>query len=155
MVDEKNQVGEEQLSEEDLDRIMKDIVAEEAAAVAEAAPSATTSPSADPVPTEVPVAEVTKVEPARPEPVKAKNPSTAVPVSKSNVTPIKSGDATPNFESNSMRLDFTGNISLCFTVGGKTVELQCSESSLVCKLADGTEFKVPIGTNSTAVRKTG
>lgn len=124
MVDEKNQISEDAVSEDDLDKIMKDIVTEEEEA-AEAAPEAVVTPiSAAPQ-----VTPIRSVEPKR--------------------TSSGGGEQA-------LKLEFSGpiNLKLQFTTGNRTIELNCTDEALVCRMADGTEFRMPTGaTTSTANKK--
>lgn len=48
----------------------------------------------------------------------------------------------------SLRLELTGviNLKLSFSSGGRSIELTCTEEALLCRMADGTEFRLPTGT---------
>ncbi|HEY8279953.1 MAG TPA: hypothetical protein VIH99_10030 [Bdellovibrionota bacterium] len=37
------------------------------------------------------------------------------------------------------------NLKLCFKDGDRVIEVVCSEEALVCRMADGTEFRIPTG----------
>jgi len=37
------------------------------------------------------------------------------------------------------------NLKLCFKNGERSIEVLCTEEALVCKMADGTEFRIPTG----------
>lgn len=47
--------------------------------------------------------------------------------------------------SQSMTLEVQGNLhlKLVFQQGDKTIELRLDENILICKMADGTEFRIP------------
>jgi hypothetical protein len=45
------------------------------------------------------------------------------------------------------------NLKLCFKNGDRAIEVLCTEEHLICRMADGTEFKIPTGVNK-ASRKT-
>jgi hypothetical protein len=129
MVDETNQVEEENVSVDDLDKIMQEIVQEDAPT--DAAPqvmstSQVAAPQTPPVEVTRPITNVT--------PLKA----VAEPKPKSAVSSNFAGDQA-------LKLEFTGpiNLKLAFTTGNKTIEISCSDDALVCKMADGTEFKIP------------
>ena len=130
MVDEKNQVSEEQLSEDDLDKIMKEIVAEESA-------------------NEISAAEESAPVAAAPQP-------TAAPANKSaSVTPIRAVSPKSSGSSEqALKLEFTGpiNLKLQFSSGSRSIELICGDDTLICRMADGTEFRIPTGGTS-VVRK--
>ncbi|MCO5144237.1 MAG: hypothetical protein M9962_14200 [Oligoflexia bacterium] len=49
----------------------------------------------------------------------------------------------------SMQLTGPINLRLSFSNGDRAIEIECSEDGLLCRMADGTEFKIP----TTAVRK--
>lgn len=128
MVDEKNQVSEEQLSEDDLDKIMKEIVAEESAS-----DTAATAETAAPAATVQPIA--------------SQKPAT--------VTPIRANTGKNSGGDQALKLEFTGpiNLKLQFNSGSRSIELICSDETLVCRMADGTEFRIPTG-GTGSVRKT-
>jgi hypothetical protein len=130
MVDEKNQVSEEQLSEDDLDKIMKEIVAEESA-------------------TDVGMVEEPVVVAAAPQPAPISKPANVTPIRTNTVKNVATGSPDQ-----ALKLEFTGpiNLKLSFTSGSRTIELVCSDETLVCRMADGTEFKIPTGGIS-SVRK--
>ncbi len=49
--------------------------------------------------------------------------------------------------SQALTLEMNGvvNLKLCFKNGDRSIEVICSEEALVCKMADGTEFRIPTG----------
>lgn len=53
----------------------------------------------------------------------------------------------PAASAQSLTLEMNGvvNLKLCFKNGDRNIEVICSEESLVCRMADGTEFKIPTG----------
>jgi hypothetical protein len=46
-----------------------------------------------------------------------------------------------------LSLELTGvvNLKLCFSSGERSIEVLCTEEALVCRMADGTEFRIPTG----------
>ncbi len=52
-----------------------------------------------------------------------------------------------NANSQALTLEMTGvvNLRLTFKNGDRSIELLCSDEALVCKMADGTEFRIPTG----------
>ncbi|MGE3260364.1 MAG: hypothetical protein AB7K68_01160 [Bacteriovoracia bacterium] len=46
-----------------------------------------------------------------------------------------------------LNLELTGviNLKLCFSNGERSIEILCNEDALVCRMADGTEFRIPTG----------
>jgi hypothetical protein len=46
-----------------------------------------------------------------------------------------------------LTLELTGviNLKLCFSSGERSIEVFCTEESLLCRMADGTEFRIPTG----------
>lgn len=48
-----------------------------------------------------------------------------------------------------LSLELTGvvNLKLCFSSGERSIEVLCTEEALVCRMADGTEFRIPTGIN--------
>lgn len=55
----------------------------------------------------------------------------------------KQAEASPQ----ALTLEMSGvvNLKLCFRSGERGIEVLCSEDALVCRLADGTEFRIPTG----------
>jgi len=47
----------------------------------------------------------------------------------------------------SLTMELTGvvNLKLCFASGERSIEVICTEEALLCKMADGTEFRIPTG----------
>jgi hypothetical protein len=47
----------------------------------------------------------------------------------------------------SLTMELTGvvNLKLCFASGDRSIEVICTEEALLCKMADGTEFRIPTG----------
>lgn len=47
----------------------------------------------------------------------------------------------------SLKLELKGsiNLKLCFSSGERSIEVFCAEEALICRMADGTEFKIPTG----------
>jgi len=47
----------------------------------------------------------------------------------------------------SLSMELTGviNLKLSFASGDRSIELTCSEDALICRMADGTEFRIPTG----------
>ncbi len=47
----------------------------------------------------------------------------------------------------SLKLELKGsiNLKLCFNSGERSIEVFCAEEALICRMADGTEFKIPTG----------
>jgi hypothetical protein len=47
----------------------------------------------------------------------------------------------------SLTMELTGvvNLKLCFASGDRSIEVICTEDALLCKMADGTEFRIPTG----------
>ncbi len=40
------------------------------------------------------------------------------------------------------------NLKLCFSSGERSIEVLCTEEALLCRMADGTEFRIPTGIQS-------
>lgn len=51
-----------------------------------------------------------------------------------------------------LSLELTGsiNLKLCFSSGERSIEVFCTEEALICRMADGTEFRIPTGMNKKA-----
>lgn len=45
----------------------------------------------------------------------------------------------------SLELSGVVNLKLSFSSGEKSIEVICSEEAFICKMADGTEFRIPTG----------
>jgi hypothetical protein len=47
----------------------------------------------------------------------------------------------------SLKLELKGsiNLKLVFSSGERSIEVFCAEEALICRMADGTEFKIPTG----------
>jgi hypothetical protein len=74
------------------------------------------------------------VEPFAPQPI---------PLQKGTSPKVKAKKAAEQ----SLTMELTGvvNLKLCFASGERSIEVICTEESLLCKLADGTEFRIPTG----------
>jgi hypothetical protein len=44
-----------------------------------------------------------------------------------------------------MELSGVVNLKLCFASGDRSIEVHCTEEALICRMADGTEFRIPTG----------
>ena len=44
-----------------------------------------------------------------------------------------------------MEMQGVVNLKVCFTSGDRAIEIICSEDILICRMADGTEFRIPTG----------
>ncbi len=95
---------QEDITSEDLDKIMQDIAKEEAA------------------------------------PQKAPNPGLSL---------IKGAEqqAPKAAKEQALTLELTGqiNLKLNFSSGERSIEVFCTEEALLCRMADGTEFRIPTG----------
>jgi hypothetical protein len=126
MADEKKN---EAMSDDELDQIIQDMSKEDEQATAEV------EEAAEPVLAEAP-AELYREEPvrvlrtAKPEPV-ASNASDQM---------LK------------MELQGVVNLKVNFSSGCRSIELVCSEEALVCRMADGTEFRIPLSNASGSKR---
>jgi hypothetical protein len=61
---------------------------------------------------------------------------------------VKSSPSAPRASSEqvlSMELQGVINLKLCFSNGDRNIELRCTEETLICRMADGTEFRIPTG----------
>jgi hypothetical protein len=117
MADEKKSV-EDEMSDDDLDQIIQDISKEETEEEVEAPAKA-----AAPAPATV-----------------ASNVSTlGVRTAKKPLAAVKAEQ--------SLNLELTGviNLKLCFSSGERSIEVLCTEDALICRMADGTEFRIPTG----------
>lgn len=91
------------------------------------------------------------------EPSAAKPAVTLVHSATSTTPPpavTKTGTTATGNQALSLELTGVVNLKLSFSSGDRTMELLCTEEALVCRMADGTEFRIP--TQSKAkVRKVG
>lgn len=72
------------------------------------------------------------------------------PTAAATVTPIKA--AAKSYEKKpgqNLSLELSGvvNLKLNFSSGERSIEVTCTEEALLCRMADGTEFKIPTGLN--------
>ena len=60
--------------------------------------------------------------------------------------PVPTKSSSENLEQ-CLTLELKGSIqlTLCFVSGDRRIEVICGEDALVCRMADGTEFKIPTG----------
>jgi hypothetical protein len=126
MADEKKS---EAMSDDELDQIIQDMSKEDEQATAE-------------VETDAPMMEST------PEPVEAP----VEPVR--TLRAAKPADRKPVASDQSLTMELQGvvNLKVNFSSGGRSVELVCSEEALVCRMADGTEFRIPLNLAAGAKR---
>ncbi len=64
------------------------------------------------------------------------------------LTSVQSKKSDPVASSNqALMLEMSGviNLKLSFKNGDRSIEVICSEEALVCRMADGTEFRIPTG----------
>lgn len=74
-------------------------------------------------------------------------PSLSV-VSSETPRTVKTEAATAPGQSLALELTGVVNLKLRFASGERSIELTCTEESLVCRMADGTEFRLPIGVSA-------
>ncbi len=74
----------------------------------------------------------------------AEPPLSIVAAEKSYAAP----SSTRGDQSLTMELQGVVNLKVNFSSGGRSIELVCSEEALVCRMADGTEFRIPIGASA-------
>lgn len=126
MNDEKKS---EDMSDDELDQIIQDMSKEDEQATAHAEEAREAAP------------EVTKA------PVEDFKPARVLHVAK----PVAKAPAATD-QSLTMELQGVVNLKVNFSSGGRSVELVCSEDALVCKMADGTEFRIPLNQANGAKR---
>lgn len=58
-----------------------------------------------------------------------------------------SSSSKPKDNDQALTMELTGvvNLKLCFSSGDRSIELLCTEEALLCRMADGTEFRIPTG----------
>ena len=79
----------------------------------------------------------------------APTPVATAPTQTAAVAPLslaKTG-ATQKQAEQSLTMELSGvvNLKLCFASGDRSIEVHCTEEALVCRMADGTEFRIPTG----------
>jgi hypothetical protein len=65
-----------------------------------------------------------------------------------SATPLKAVKSSAKKEADqSLTMELTGvvNLKLCFASGERSIEVLCTEEALLCRMADGTEFRIPTG----------
>ena len=162
MADEKN--GTDTLSDDELDQIMREM---EQSAPAEPVTKAKAEPEAKakPVQSVKEVAEVVEEHDASPNnsgdgavslgdessdqpafsPESVKVPKRVAKL-KSVETENMSNNDSNSEQALTMELKGTMNLKISFTNGDKKIDVMCTEDFLICRMADGTEFKIPTGT---------
>ncbi len=65
----------------------------------------------------------------------------------SNVTHLRAPSAPETTADQSLTLEMNGviNLKLNFKNGDRNIEVICGEEALICRMADGTEFRIPTG----------
>ncbi|RZA07687.1 MAG: hypothetical protein EOP11_06985 [Proteobacteria bacterium] len=126
MADEKKN---EAMSDDELDQIIQDMSKEDEQATAEVEADAPVM-EAPFEPVEAPVEPVRSLRAAKPL------------------------DPKPAASDQSLTMELQGvvNLKVNFSSGGRSVELVCSEEALVCRMADGTEFRIPLNLAAGAKR---
>lgn len=100
---------EEDISEEDLEKIIQDVAEEE--------------------------------KPANVTPLKA------APKSYETTTAVEKTTDKKGGQNLSLELSGVVNLKLNFSSGERSIEVVCTEDALLCRMADGTEFRIPTGIN--------
>lgn len=123
----------EAMSDDELDQIIQDMSKEDELATAEFKPAVVEAAApaivADP-------AEELSAQETQEAPQENLHVLHAV---KADPVPEASSDQTLKME-----LQGVVNLKVNFSSGGRSVELICSEEALVCRMADGTEFRIPL-----------
>jgi len=123
MADEKKN---EAMSDDELDQIIQDMSKEDELASAEIAP----------------VAQAAEIVADPAEELKEEEPVENIRV----LHAVKPEAEKTNAGDQSLKMELQGvvNLKVNFSSGGRSVELICSEEALVCRMADGTEFRIPL-----------
>lgn len=76
----------------------------------------------------------------------------AEPVAKPALVAVQKKESAAS-SPQSLTLEMNGviNLKLCFKSGERSIDVTCSEEALICRMADGTEFRIPTASNK--VRK--
>jgi hypothetical protein len=61
------------------------------------------------------------------------------------VQPKKTSSNASSQQALTLEMNGVINLKLCFKNGDRSIEVICSEDALVCRMADGTEFRIPTG----------
>jgi len=71
----------------------------------------------------------------------------ATPIASPAVSLAKAPRATKKDAEQSLTMELSGvvNLKLCFASGDRSIEVHCTEEALICRMADGTEFRIPTG----------
>lgn len=71
----------------------------------------------------------------------------ATPVATPALSLAKNTKATKKDAEQSLTMELSGvvNLKLCFASGDRSIEVHCTEEALICRMADGTEFRIPTG----------
>ncbi|NUM89026.1 MAG: hypothetical protein HUU37_07470 [Bdellovibrionales bacterium] len=87
---------------------------------------------------------------AQSETLDAKKPEAKEEPAVAEVIPMKA----PETAEQNLKLELRGsiNLKLIFSSGERSIEVFCTEDALICRMADGTEFKIPTGIHSTRKR---
>jgi hypothetical protein len=143
MSEPKDVLPKDDVSEDELDQIIQDMSQE--AEVEPEAVAAVTPPAVPSTPTAA--AEATAEAPAAPVETKAE----VVPIKKIAAVKTEAPAAAPGSPATNseqrLALEMTGviNLKLSFSQGERSIELICSEETLICRMADGAEFRIPTG----------
>ncbi len=57
----------------------------------------------------------------------------------------KSGPMPSSQQALTLEMNGVVNLKLCFKNGERSIEVHCTEEFLLCRMADGTEFRIPTG----------
>jgi hypothetical protein len=81
------------------------------------------------------------------EPEEAASPQASVPTMELVQSKKKAASPVSSSSQQALTLEMNGvvNLKLCFKNGERSIEVHCTEEHLLCKMADGTEFKIPTG----------
>lgn len=160
----QNDAPESEMSDDDLDKIIAEMSAQEEhgasakkfevdAEVSEVSLQSEMSKLVDEKPAAVQQEQLSPVEEifAKPAPIVAAPSLSVVPPT---ATPAPTTTPTPvSDEAQMLSMELTGalNLKLCFTGNGRKIEVHCTQDFLICRMADGTEFKIPTGIASRKV----
>ena len=126
MSDEYTVNAETEISEDDIDKIMENIEKVEQV-----------------------------VEQKAPTPIKAERAAPSLASSSLGVVKNEPANAPVGAPRQTLALELNGtiNLKLSFRSGERSIEVFCTDDALICRMADGTEFRVPIGSAAESTKR--
>lgn len=156
MADEMTQ-NTEASGDADLDKIIQEIAALDAQMMAEPTPAPAPAPEVEslaaPVaPVAAPVAATPQMEAVAPTANTSMEPQLATVHSLPTSTVSTAGTSTDG-QVLSLEMGGVKDLRLSFSMGGRAIKMQCTESALILTMGDGAEFRLPLGGTATNFNK--